>query len=52
MDLKGVRLTEPPPELNRFNEWSQIEPFLFPKHHILNELDNSCQLKQNSLFNF
>ena len=52
MDLKGVSLTEPQQELNRFNEWRQIEPFLFPEHHKINALTMAANFNKITLFNF
>jgi len=52
MDLKGVSLTEPQQELNRFNEWRQIEPFLFPKHHMFKCLTITANFNKITLYKF
>ncbi len=52
MDLKGVSLTEPQQELNRFNEWMQIEPFLFREHHKIKGLTIAANFNKIALFNF
>jgi hypothetical protein len=51
-DLKAVRLTEPQQELNRYNEWRQIEPFLYPEHHKTNGLTIEENFNKITLYTF